>query len=90
MHNPFQEIQTKLLSLEEILLEMKSSFKPPMPTEPTEYLNRKEVAELLKINPSSVFNWTKNGTLRSYQMEGTQRVYYKRKEIDEAMVELKK
>lgn len=88
MHNPFQEIQTKLTDLEKILVEMKSIIKPPPNEEPIHYLTREEVSQLLRINPSSVFNWTKNGTLKSYQMGG--RVYYKRKDIDEAMVELKK
>lgn len=88
MHNPFEQIHTKLSDLEKLLVEMKAEAKAPAAEDHTQYLTRQEVAELLKINPSSVFNWTKSGTLKSYQMGG--RIYYKRKDIDEAMVELKK
>jgi hypothetical protein len=64
--------------------ELKKHFQPK---EPTEYLTRNEVAEILKINLSSVHNWTKKGILTSYQISG--RVYYKRSGIENAMEELK-
>lgn len=54
------------------------------PKEPTEYLTRHEVANLLKVDISTVHNWTKNGKLTSYNMVG--RVYYKRSEIEAAMI----
>ena len=66
------------------LQDLKKHFQPK---EPTEYLTRNEVAEMLKINLSSVHNWTKKGTLKSYQIGG--RVYYKRSEIDNSIDELK-
>lgn len=66
------------------LQELRNHFQPK---EPTEYLTRNEVAELLKINLSSVHNWTKKGILTSYQIGG--RVYYKRSEIDNSIDELK-
>ena len=67
------------------LQDLKKHFKPK---EPNEYLTRVEVAEMLKIDLSSVHNWTKKGILTSYQIGG--RVYYKRLEIENAIVELKK
>lgn len=67
------------------LQELKKHFQPK---EPNEYLTRVEVAEMLKIDLSSVHNWTKKGILTSYQIGG--RVYYKRKEVENAIVELKK
>jgi len=66
------------------LQELRNHFQPK---EPTEYLTRNEVAELLKINLSSVHNWTKKGILTSYQIGG--RVYYKRSEIENSIDELK-
>ena len=54
------------------------------PKEPTEYLTRHEVANLLKVDISTVHNWTKNGKLTSYNMVG--RVYYNRSEIEAAMI----
>lgn len=67
------------------LADLKKNFQPK---EPTEYLTRNEVAELFKIDLSSVHNWTKKGILQAYQISG--RVYYKRTEIESAIVELKK
>ncbi len=56
--------------------------------EPTEYLTRNEVSEMLKIDLSSVHNWTKKGILQAYQIGG--RVYYKLSEIENAIVKLNK
>ena len=67
------------------LQELKSHFQPK---QPPEYLTRNEVAKILHIDLSSVHNWTKKSILKAYQIGG--RVYYKRSEIENAMVELKK
>ena len=64
------------------LQDLKTHFQPK---EPNEYLTRNEIAEMLKIDLSTVHNWTKRGTLQSYQIQG--RVYYKRKEIEERLRE---
>jgi hypothetical protein len=67
------------------LQDLKKHFEPKTPNE---YLTRVEVSEMLKIDLSSFHNWTKKGILTSYQIGG--RVYYKRSEIENAIVELKK
>ncbi|MFB9056664.1 helix-turn-helix domain-containing protein [Mariniflexile ostreae] len=67
------------------LQDLKKHFEPKTPNE---YLTRVEVAELLKINLATVHNWTKKSILISYQIGG--RVYYKRNEVENAIVELKK
>jgi hypothetical protein len=54
----------------------------------TEYLSRNDVSKMLGINLSSLHNWTKKGILQAYQISG--RVYYKRSEVEESIVELKK
>ena len=64
--------------------ELKKNWQPK---EPTEYLTRNEVAEMLSIDLSSVHNWTKKGILTAYQISG--RVYCKRKQIEDALIELK-
>lgn len=51
-------------------------------------LTRKEVAEMLKCDISTVHNWTKSGKLKAYGVGG--RVYYKLSEIEEAMIPLKR
>lgn len=56
------------------------------PKEPTKYLTRNDVAEMLQIDISSVHNWTKKGILQAHQISG--RVYYKRSEVENAIVKL--
>ena len=80
-----EQLQTAIIDGVKVHLnELKKSFQPKTPTE---YLTRSEVADLLKINLSTVHNWTKNGILTSYGIGGT-RIYYKRKEVEEAIVKL--
>ena len=64
--------------------ELKKNFTTK---EPTEYLSKKETAELLKVNLSSVNNWIKRGALQSYGLQG--RVFLKRSEVENAIVKLK-
>ena len=59
---------------------LKATFQPK---EPTEYLTRKEVKELLHVDLSTVHNWTKRGKLTSYGIGN--RVYYKRLEVEQAI-----
>lgn len=62
---------------------LKKSFQPK---EPTELMTRHEVASLLKVDISSIHNYTKKGLLTSYGLSG--RVYYKRKEVESAIIQL--
>lgn len=53
------------------------------PKEPTEYLTRNEVKDLLKVDLSTIHNWTKRGKLKVYGLGN--RVYYKRSEVEAAI-----
>lgn len=59
---------------------LKSDFQPK---HPTEYMTRNEVKELLDIDLSTLWNWTKRGKLKSYGLGN--RVYYKRAEVEAAI-----
>lgn len=84
--NP-EELKNALIdSVTNQLNEFKKHLEQPKKT--NEYLSRNDVSKMLGINLSSVHNWTKKGVLRAYQISG--RVYYKRSEIEESIVELKK
>ncbi len=63
--------------------ELKKNFQPK---EPTEYLTRREVSRLLKCDISTVHNLTTRSVLVKYGIGG--RVYYKRKEVEEAIIKL--
>ncbi len=65
--------------------ELKKEFQPKTPTE---YLTRKETAGALKVDLSTIWRWTNEGILQSYGISN--KVYYKRKEVEEALTLLKK
>ncbi|MEB3005603.1 helix-turn-helix domain-containing protein [Capnocytophaga sp. G2] len=65
------------------LNELKKDFQPK---EPTVYLSRQEVKQMLGINLTTLNNWTKKGILTSYGIGG--RVYYKRHEVEKAIIQL--
>ena len=60
--------------------ELKKDFQPK---EPTTYLSRQEVKQMLGINLTTLNNWTKKGILTAYGIGG--RVYYKRNEVENAI-----
>jgi excisionase family DNA binding protein len=63
---------------------LKKEINPVKPKE--EYLSRKEVAELLKIELSTLHNWCKKGKLKPYGIGN--RVYFLRSDIEKALVPL--
>ncbi|UBZ12486.1 helix-turn-helix domain-containing protein [Flagellimonas marinaquae] len=65
------------------LEELKRNFQPKTPDE---FLTRKATAKLLNINLSTLYLWTKKGILQSYGISG--KVYYKRSEVESALIEL--
>ena len=66
------------------LEELKTSFQPK---EPEELLTRSETSALLKINLTTLWNYTKQGKLISYGIGN--RVYYKRHEVMQSIINLK-
>lgn len=76
----------------EILQDFKKEIdllkKEYRPKEPIAFLTRNEVAEMLKVDLSTVHNWTKSGKLKAYSI-GT-RVYFKRDEVEQSLIQLKK
>jgi excisionase family DNA binding protein len=79
-----EQLQDAIVNGVKIQLDdLKNHFQPKIPTE---YLTRVEVKELLKVDLSTVHNWTKRGKLKSYGVGG--RVYYKRSEIDSSIIPL--
>lgn len=69
------EIKKAIVS--DLRMELAKEFEQK---EPTEYFTRKEVCELLHIDLSTLYRWTKRGAFQSYQLQG--RIYYKRSEIE--------
>ncbi len=79
-----EQLQTEILKkMKAELLELSKNFQPKTPEE---YLTRQEVAKLCKVNISTVSNWKNDGVINAYGLGG--RVYYKRSEIDKAMIKI--
>ena len=90
-----KQVQLVSISLEELNLsifnyidkkidELKKLFQPK---EPTKYLTRQQVAEMLCMDISSVHNMTKKGILQKHQISG--RVLYIRSEVESSIIKLK-
>jgi len=72
-------------SIEKKLDSLAENFQPK---QPTEWLTRNEVRDLLKIDLSTLHNWTKKGKLKAWGIGN--RVYFKREEVEAAIVHLSK
>jgi hypothetical protein len=81
-----EQLQTAIVDgVKTQLDELKKHLQPK---EPTEYLTRQETANLLKVDLSTIHNYTKQSKLKAYGIG--HRVYYKRKEVENSIVALKK
>ena len=69
-------------------LQLDDIKKHLQPKEPTKYLTRNNVSEMLSCDLSTVHNYTVRKILQSYQIGS--RVYYKRDEVENAIVKLRK
>ena len=77
---PEQLTEAILKGVDERINDLKANFQPK---EPTEYLTRNEVKELLKVDLSTIHNYTKKGKLKSYGIGN--REYYKRHEVENVL-----
>lgn len=74
-------ITNKVLEGLEIRLEQLQQKK-----QQEQLLTRTETAKYLKVDISTLHNWTKKGKLIAYGLGN--RVYYKKNEIDEALIRI--
>lgn len=82
--SPEQFQEMILTGVKSELEKLKSEFQPK---QPTEFLTRQQVKELLDVDLSTLYNWTKRGKLQSYGIAG--RVYYKRSEVEQVLKPIK-
>jgi excisionase family DNA binding protein len=80
-----EQITSFFEGLQNQLKELKEKFEPK---QPEELLTRKEAAALLKCDISTIFNWVRSGRLIAYSISN--RVYFKRSEIEKALISLGK
>ena len=90
-----KELRVQDTTSDDLVAKLRSSWKrdlddlkrdlQPKPTE--EYLTRNEVSQMLKVDLSTVHNWTKEGKLRRFGIG--KRIYYKRSDVENALVEIR-
>ena len=79
-----QEIKDDILNgVNSIIENLKKDFQPKAPSE---FLTRNELAKLLKVDLSTVWQWSKKGKLIPYGLGN--RVYYKRHEVEQSLIPL--
>lgn len=79
-----EELKAEILDvIKKEISDLKIEYHPKIPDE---NLTRAEVAELFKVDITTIHNWTKKGILKPYGMG--RRVYYKRSEVESALTEL--
>lgn len=84
--NQFNTDQLQLETINALIAQVQELSRNIQPKESDEYLTRQDVAKLCKVSISTVSNWKNDGVITAYGMGG--RVYYKRSEIDKAMIKI--
>jgi excisionase family DNA binding protein len=79
-----EEFNNRLDAIEQRLDNLRQNLQPKTPAE---YLTRNEVAQLLKVDLSTIHNWCKKGKLIPFGIGA--RVYFKRTDIEFALKQLK-
>ena len=72
-------------TIKEEVNDLKENFQPKVPVE---FLTRQQTADLLHIDLSTLWAWTNRGKLLAYSISS--RVYYKRSEVENAIIKLKR
>ena len=80
-----EELESRIYN--RLKTEFESLKQNYQPKHPSDYLTRNEVQDLLKVDLSTVHNWTKRGKLKAYGIGN--RIYYWRDELETAIKPLK-
>jgi predicted DNA-binding transcriptional regulator AlpA len=76
--NPFLEIHSRFDEFEKAFSELKKELQEKQKTEPNEesFIDQKQVAELFGVSTVSIWQWEKNGFLKSYRIGNLKRFKY--------------
>jgi excisionase family DNA binding protein len=61
--------------------------KAQTPSPPTEFITRKQAANLLRVSLPTILDWTKTGKIKGYRIGS--RIRYKRNEIENSLLQIK-
>ena len=76
-------INNILNGIEEKLNNFEKKFQPK---EPTQWITRKEVSEILSISLVTISAWSEKGILKPYRIGN--RIRFKRKEVEQALTKI--
>jgi predicted DNA-binding transcriptional regulator AlpA len=76
LSNPFEFINEKLNKIESYLSIMNPKQDAISPPPKERFLDQKEVAELFGVSTVSIWQWEKNGFLKSYRIGNLKRFKY--------------
>ena len=79
------ELLTRFDKLESAIKALSNQPKDTATKTEPDYITRREVAKLFKISLVTVNDWTRKGILIAYKI--AKRVYYKRSEVESALVQ---
>lgn len=82
------ELLSRFDKLENTLQSLIGSQNTTKKGKEAEYLTRNEVADMLKITLMTLNEWTNKGILKKHKIGN--RVLFKKNEIEEAIIEIKK
>jgi predicted DNA-binding transcriptional regulator AlpA len=76
--NPFLEIHSRFDEFEKAFSELKKELQEKQKTKPNEesFIDQKQVAELYGVSTVSIWQWEKNGFLKSYRIGNLKRFKY--------------
>ena len=72
--NPFEVFDARLTEIQSLLVEIRHRKEEPQPTGSNDtYIDQKRVAELLDVSTVSVWQYERNGLLKSYRIGNLKR-----------------
>lgn len=85
-NNPFEEITTKLESIESLILAMQPVKQIPVGSKVEQPISQAEAVIFLGKSRQSLINYRKKGVIQAYKLSG--RIYYKPSELLSALQKL--
>ena len=91
MNNPFEVIEERLSSIEELILDLKNQPRQVVPTEQSDQLlTVEEAAEFLSLRVATIYSKSSRGELPSCKAPGTKRLYFSREDLSKIIREGRK
>jgi len=68
--------------------EVNSIIENLQSSQETEYLSKKQISDIFGVTLSTINMWIRKGVLKSYGFPNTRRVFFKRAEVEETLIQI--